>query len=272
MRIGLFQTAVHPDDFDANLAKFVEGMQRADADRVEIVAFPECFLTGFARSEEHARRVAIAADSPQIMQMVDRSSRFDATAIVGFGEVRGGDLYNTAAIVHKGHLLGLYSKSTAYERWEKQGRQFPVFERGGVKFGVIICSDGGYIEPARILAAQGAQIVFAPHFNLIEKGYLLKHFRTVRSDHTARAVENTIYFVRANNFVPRDPKQNELGYGDSYIVDPYGEILVRARQYDEHFLFADIDPELARNRVWNEGRSVWSHHEFGKILDDVTNR
>jgi predicted amidohydrolase len=46
MRIGHFQVAVKTDAFQANLAKFVEGLQRADRDRVEIVCFPECFLTG----------------------------------------------------------------------------------------------------------------------------------------------------------------------------------------------------------------------------------
>ena len=38
-----------------------------------------------------------------------------------------------------------------------------------MKFGVIICADGGYIEPARILALKGARIIFAPHYNYITR-------------------------------------------------------------------------------------------------------
>lgn len=270
MRIGHFQTVVNNDDFPANLAKFKEGMRHADRDRVEIVCFPECFLTGCADSAERTHNIGIAAGSPQMMEVLHSTAGFDATAVVGFGELRGGDFYNSAAVIYKGHLLGVYSKCTAYESWEKQGRDFPVFQRGDVKFGVVICSDGGYIEPTRILAAKGAKIIIAPHNNYINKEYLLEHYRTVRSDHTARAVENSVYFLRGNNYVPKDPKKSDgVGYGDSYIVDPFGEIVVRARQFEEHFIFADINLDLARNNQGTIGRSLWSWREFGKMMPDA---
>ena len=105
------------------------------------------------------------------------------------------------------------------------GREFPVFERKGLKFGVVICADGGYIEPSRILALKGAQVIFSPHFNYIGKQGLLNHFQKVRSDHVARAVENHVYFVRGNNVVVgKDAglSYDGVGYGDSYIVDPNG--------------------------------------------------
>lgn len=267
MRIGHYQVYSKSGDFEANLAKFTEGMRRADRDRVEIVCFPESFLTGYATSAEQARTQGIAADSPQMMKALDCTARFEATAVVGFGEKRGEDYYNSAAVLHKGHLLGIYRKCTAYERFEKQGREFPVFQRNGVTFGVIICSDGGYIEPARILALKGAQIIFAPHYNVINKEHLLQHYRTVRSDHTARAVENSVYFVRGNNYIPRDAAKSEgAGYGDSYVVDPHGEIVIRSRQFEEDFIFADSNLALAQHHAWKLGRSLWSHREFGAIL------
>ncbi|HKB00939.1 MAG TPA: nitrilase-related carbon-nitrogen hydrolase, partial [Gemmataceae bacterium] len=46
MRIGHCQLESKTGDFEANLAKVVKGLERADRDRVEIVSFPECFLTG----------------------------------------------------------------------------------------------------------------------------------------------------------------------------------------------------------------------------------
>jgi predicted amidohydrolase len=270
MRIGHFQTVSRAGEFDANLAKFGEGLRRADRDHVEILCFPECFFTGYAQSADQARKIAIAADSPQMMRAIEATAKCEATVVVGFGELRGNDLYNSAAVLHKGHLLGIYSKCTAYDSWEKQGREFPVFQRGGVKFGVVICSDGGFIEPTRILAAKGAKIIIAPHFNFIHKEYVLEHYRTVRSDHTARAVENSVYFLRGNNYIPRgDPKQGPVGYGDSYIVDPHGEIVVRSRQFEEDFIFADLNLALASSTTWKLGRSLWSHREFGKLLADA---
>lgn len=271
MRIGHCQLEARTGDFDANLAKVVAGLERADKDRVEIVSFPECFLTGYPDKEDLARKGAFAADSPQILKLLDKTMKFDATYIVGFNELRGGDLYNTAVVVQKGHVLGTYSKCSAYMRFHKQGREFPVFQRGDVKFGVIICSDGGYIEPARILALKGARIIFAPHFNYINARGLIGHFQHVRADHTARAVENDVWFVRGNNVVlgPDEGRTTEgVGYGDSYVIDPAGEMIVRSRRLQEDFIFIDVDPKV-NDKAWGVGKSLWSAREFHQHLLDA---
>lgn len=274
MRIGHCQFETRCGEFEANLDKVVEGLNRADQERVQIVCFPECFLTGYPDTEELARRDAFAVDSPSMMKVLDRTSRFQATCIVGFNELRGRDLYNTAAVVHKGHLLGTYSKCAAYQRFHKQGREFPVFERNGTKFGVVICADGGYIEPTRILALKGAKIIFSPHFNYISKEGLIAHFQKVRADHVARAIENQVYFVRGNNVsAGRDPgitRHDGVGYGDSYIVDPYGEFLVRSRRHQQDFIFADVDLAATKDSAWGGlGKSKWSIREFGKLLSEA---
>jgi predicted amidohydrolase len=276
MRIAHCQISVEPGKFDENLAKVVAGCKQADAERAEIVTFPECCLTGYPDSEEIARRDAFAVDSPTMMRVLDATSRCEATAIVGFNELRGEDLFNTAAVIHKGHLLGTYSKCSAYQRLHKQGREFPIFDRGGVKFGVVICSDGGYIEPARILALQGAQVIFAPHYNYIGQQGLIAHFMEVRADHIARASENRVYFVRANNVVLGRDKGIEgydgVGYGDSYVVDPRGEIVIRSRRHREDFFAIDLDLSLTGDRSWGVGRSAWSAREFGETLRQVASK
>ena len=277
MRIAHCQFEPTSGDFDANLAKLVEGLKRADDERAEIVSFPECFLTGYQDDEPRARRYAFSTASPQMMRVLDATSRFDPTVIAGFNELRGDDLYNTCLIAHRGHLLGTYSKCAAYMPFHKQGRDFPVFERvtrtdGTVKFGVIICADGGYIEPARILAVKGARVIFAPHYNYIAPSGLIAHFMKVRADHTARAIENSVYFVRGNN-VTVGKEQSVLGfdgvgYGDSYVIDPEGEILARTRRHVEDILLADIHPRRP-DYSFGHPKSVWSHREFGKQLDEA---
>lgn len=269
MRIGHAQLEAKNGEFEANLAKVVKALEWAQRERVEILCLPECFLTGYPDTEAEARKHAFTVDSPQMMKVLDRTNRFDATVIVGFNETRGQDLYNTALVAHKGHLLGTYSKCMAYMPFHKQGRDFPVFERNGVKFGIVICADGGYIEPARILALKGARIIFSPHFNYIGKEGLIKHFLHVRADHVARAVENGVWFVRGNNVVlGKDPaitSYDGVGYGDSYIVDPSGEILVRSRRHQEDFFFADVDPKVV-DKAWKVGRSLYSLRELQQQL------
>src|SRR2546429_9022982 len=121
MKIGHCQFESKCGEFEVNLARVVAGLERAEREHVEILCFPECFLTGYPDKEELARKHAFAVDSPHLLKVLDRTSRFDATVIVGFNERRGGDLYKTALGAHKGHAPGLYSKCFAYMPVPKPG-------------------------------------------------------------------------------------------------------------------------------------------------------
>lgn len=274
MKIAHCQFESWNADFARNLSRFEEGLGLADAAGAEIVSFPECFLTGYPDTGSEARRGAFALDSDEAMRVLDATSRHEALALVGFNEIRGEDLYNTVLVAHRGHVLGRFSKCSAYQKFHRQGRDFPVWEHRGLRFGVLICSDGGYIDPARILAMKGARVIFTPHFNAIRPEGVVAHFMKVRADHIARAVENGVYFVRGNNVV-LDPAKSGLsradavGYGDSYVVDPAGEILARTRRHREDFLVAEIDPEAASPRAWGLSKSAWSYREFRAALDEA---
>jgi predicted amidohydrolase len=274
MKIAHCQFESWNADFEHNLKRFDEGLAKADAEGAAIVSFPECFLSGYPDTEEGARLGAFSLDSEEAMRVLDVTSRHEALAIAGFNETRGKDLYNTVMVAHRGHLEGTYSKCTAYQKFHRQGREFPVWEHKGVTFGVIICSDGGYIEPSRILAMKGAKVIFAPHFNAIRGDGVLSHFMKVRADHTARAIENGVYFVRGNNVI-RDASKSGMtrsevvGYGDSYIVDPEGEILIRSRRHEEDFISIEIDPAVEPGRSWGLTRSAWSYREFGSHLENA---
>lgn len=274
MKIAHCQFEPWCGDFEHNLSRLEEGLQRADEAGAGIVSFPECFLTGYPDTEELARAGAFAQDSPEMMRVLDVTSRHEALVIAGFNELRGDDLFNTALVARRGHLLGCYSKCAAYQKFHKQGRDFPVWEHQGLKFGVLICADGGYIEPARILALKGARVIFTPHFNYIRESGLIPHFMKVRADHAARAIENEVYFVRGNNVV-FDPAKSGItrttgvGYGDSYIMDPGGEILVRSRRHEEDFIMAEVNPAEPRKNAWGMSKSAWSWREFSPHVEEA---
>ena len=59
-----------------------------------------------------------------------------------------------------------------------------------------------------------------------------------------------------------------VGYGDSYVIDPSGEMVVRSRRHREDFIFADVDPAVT-DKAWGVGRSLFSAREFGKLLLDA---
>jgi len=243
VRIGHYQCICRQGDFEANLATVQEGLRLAAEARLDIISFPESFLTGYFAREEEARANAFAIDSPQIRRVLDETSGSDITFLVGFNELRDQDLYNTVAVIERGRLLGRYSKAMPVHRYFTPGREFPVFESKGLKFGVVICADGGYIEPARILALKGARLIFAPHFNFVADP--IEHFQNVRSDHIARAVENGVYFLRGNNVVPgrqlEGLREGGWGYGDSYVIDPNGQTVAAAGLFQEYLMIYNFD-------------------------------
>lgn len=270
VRVGHYQCVCRQGDFEVNLATVKKGLAQAMEAKLDIVSFPECFLTGYYAKREDARAHCFAMESPEMKRVLDLTAGCDTMLLVGFCELRGDKLYNTVAVIERGKLLGRYSKSLPYEGYFEPGREFTVFEKKGLKFGVVICSDGGYIEPTRIQALKGARFIFAPHFNFVADP--LHHNMTVRSDHIARAVENGVYFLRANNVVAGtklEGLRNEgYGYGDSYLLDPHGQIVAGAGLYHEHLMVYQLDLDQKYRVAWNT-RSVKSGTELMEQLREA---
>ncbi len=269
IKIGHWQLDTAPGNFEKNLAKLIDALHEADKQNIKIVSFPESFLTGYYSNAERARKNSFSIDSDEIKELLNKTRDIKAMFMVGFNEMRGEKLYNTVLVADQGKLIGTYSKAFPGYSYFTPGRKFPVFEKDGVKFGVIICSDGGFIEPARILALKGASIIFAPHYNYIKPKSLINHFKLVRSDHIARAVENSVWFVRGNNVnlgKDRGLEYDGIGYGDSYIVDPLGEIVVKSQRNVETLISYSINTEFTITLPGLKTRSEISAKELGEIL------
>ncbi len=269
IKIGHFQLDTEPGNFKSNLAKLVDALVEVDRQNIKIVSFPESFLTGYFSKAERARKNSFSIDSHEINELLEKTKNIKAMFMVGFNEMRGEKLYNTVLVAERGKLIGSYSKAFPGYSYFTPGRKFPVFEKDGVKFGVIICSDGGFIEPARILALKGASIIFAPHYNYIRPKSLINHFNLVRSDHIARAIENSVWFVRGNNVNLEKDKGLEydgIGYGDSYIVNPLGEIVVKSQRNVETLISYLINTEFTISLPGLKTRSEIGAKELGKIL------
>ena len=107
----------------------------------------------------------------------------------------------------------------------------------GVPLGLTICYDLRFPELYRILALRGARIVTVPaNFTRVTGE---AHWEVLLR---ARAIENQV-FVVAPGQGHRDGPEGD-SYGNSMIVDPWGEVLARAPADGEHFIAADLD--LAR--------------------------
>ena len=132
---------------------------------------------------------------------------------------------------------------------------------GGLGLGLTICYDLRFPELYRILTLRGARIVTVPaNFTRITGE---AHWEVLLR---ARAIENQVFVVAPGQ--ARRPGPEGDSYGNSMIVDPWGEVLARAPADGEHVIAAELDlarqdevreklPSLA-NRVdaayrWPEG-------------------
>jgi predicted amidohydrolase len=159
---------------------------------------------------------------------------------VGFTEVTGtGRLYNTGALCHKGSVIGLYRKlypainRSIYDA----GGQMPVFLVGGLMFGIVICNDSNYPEPAKVVTSKGATALFIPTNNGLppEKADVVAHARSVD---IALAIRNNICVIRAD---VAGRTNGMVSYGSSGIVDPHGNVLQSAQQLTEELIVADLE-------------------------------
>lgn len=260
MKIAVFQGPVVFGDAEANLAATEAALAEAQSQGAEILAMPETFLHGFYSASKFSADYAVDLEGAFFKGILQRFAGYDCTLLLGLNERRGDEVYNTVAVIERGKLAGTYSKTYAYLSYETRGDRFTVFERRGIKFGIAICADTSYLEPARILAMQGAQIIFTPHFNYIDYEHVADHTAEVRNHHVAMAIDNGVYVARANVVVPESAGAGPLGYagigvGDSLILDRRGRVLAEAGISRRALLVADLPDDDLRSG----GPRRWRH-------------
>lgn len=250
--ISVFQGHCADGDFPANLATARKAVREALDRGSDFLVMPETFLSGYD-TREHMRRGARPIDDPQLKAFIAESAAHNMVEIVGLARITGEGIYNTALVIHKGRLLGTYSKMmlTGGDRDQLgflPGTEMPVFAANGARFAVIICHDSSFPYPALIAKLKGAEILFSPHYNDISVESMDAHRKWVRNCHIGLACQMKMVVARSN-VVSRE--QKGLGYGDSFIVNPRGEMLAEAELFRTEMITAKITPALFKSPyVW----------------------
>jgi len=238
------------NDKDRNLGTADRLTRAAAAAGAELIVLPEKFNV-LGTHEDYAAG-AETLDGPTIAwaRGIARDLRVDLVAgsIVERREGRE-KLGNTSVHVGPdGELRGIYRKIHMFdvtvngkeyrESTSQEGGREVVVSRAaeGVDLGLTVCYDLRFPELFRILALRGARVLTLPA--AFTKATGTAHWDVLVR---ARAIENQAFVVAADQ-IGVHPPANE-SFGGSQIVDPWGEILARARD-EECFVCADLD--LAR--------------------------
>ena len=240
-RVGLGQINPTVGDFEGNVQKIVEAIDRARALGCQLVAFPELAVPGYP-PEDLLFKPAFIEANRKALDVVTRASR-GLTVVVGFVDKRD-DIFNAAAILHDGACAGVYHKQYLpnygvfdENRYFQAGTEAPVFAVGETVFAVNVCEDIWYpAGPTTAQALAGAELVV----NVNGSPYHAGKARFREQMVATRAADDLVCVAYVNMVGGQD----ELVFdGASLIVNEHGQCVARGRQFEEDFVVADLDLE-----------------------------
>jgi len=254
MKAGFYQ-------FDPSFGKKKENLERVlsavkDAD-IDLLVLPEFFATGY-QFVSRVEMVALAERIPDgyTTEHLSGISRSKGIFIVaGLPEKEGDRFFNSAVLTGPGGFIGVYRKvhlffeETAFFYPGDTG--FKVWNTDIGRIGIMICFDWFFPESMRTLALKGAEVVAHPS-NLVLP--YCPHAMPIR------CLENRVFAITANRIGMEERKENQsLRYiGQSLIVSPEGNILVRALAEEETLRITDIDLDKAKDKSLNPFNNLFA--------------
>jgi NAD+ synthetase len=240
VRVAAAQLNTVVGDLEGNVRRILDAYEAAAAAGADLVVFPELTITGYPPEDLLLRPAFVAEAAEALEKLAARTGQ--TAAIVGFPEP-GRDLSNAAAVLANGRVYGVYRKHLLpnYAVFDEQ-RYFvpgdsygPLFVIAGVRVAVSICEDAW--SPTGAIAHQaagGAELVV----NLNASPYYAGRLHERETMLATRAADASVPVVYANLVGGQD----ELVFdGGSLVVDAQGDLVARAKQFEEDLLVVDLD-------------------------------
>jgi NAD+ synthase (glutamine-hydrolysing) len=228
-------------DLAGNAKRIRDGMEAAKRSGAELVLFPELALTGYPPEDLLLREHFLTDTGAQLQELA--SAAVGIVAIVGFPERTNGSVYNSAAVLSGGALQTVYRKLHLpnygvfdEQRYFKSGDSAgTVIEVSGHKVGVTVCEDLWVAgAPAASEAAAGAKLIVNISASPYHAGKGLERERLFAQ----RARETGAHIA----FCAMVGGQDELVFdGHSFVLNPAGETLARATQFEEDLLIYELE-------------------------------
>ncbi len=263
-RIGLIQQTAQ-DERERNLERAVEAVRAVAGRGAELICLQELFRTPYFPQVERAAHFDLAEPipGPTSERMTKLAAELGVVLIVPLFERRAAGVYHNSAVVidADGTQAGLYRKMHIpddpgfYEKFyfAPGDTGFHALDTSVGRIGVLICWDQWFPEAARLLALDGAEIVFYPSAIAWLDGESEEENSAQRESwitvQRAHAIANGV-FVAAVNRVGRE--DTLTFFGSSFVCDPQGRILAQALSDREEVLVVDC----ALQRV-EEQRRGW---------------
>jgi len=280
IRVASVQFEHRPGDKETNLAKIRHFVERAVAQEVELVLFPECCITGywFLRTLPLEPLTALAEpvfDGPSSQALMALARQYRMTIGAGLVELaEDGRMYNTYVVAMPNGEFQRHRKIHCFiSEHLSCGSQYTVFDTPyGARTAVLTCYDNNLGENVRMVALQGAELLLAPHQTggcktlsphcmgrvarslwdnrERDREAIEAEFRGPKGRQwlmtwlPARAHDNGLFLIFSNGV---GVDGDEIRTGNAMILDPYGRVLAETGSAADDMVVADLDPALREN-------------------------
>ena len=300
IRVAAVQMESKAGDKEANFAAIEAFVKHAAEQRVELIVFPECCITGywFIRNltpEAVAKLAEPIFDGESSRRLIALAQKHEI--IIGAGLVETGEdgyFHNSYVVALPDGKAYRHRKLQAFEHPKiKSGSEYTVFDTAqGFRAGVLICYDNNVNENGRINALKGAEIILAPHqtggcrtknphlMGLIErKVWEERHANpeAIQREFAgekgrgwlmrwlpSRAHDNGTFLIFANGVGIDD---DEIRTGNAMILDPYGRILAETGVADDAMVIADLDAGLLKHATGREWMAARRPELYGMLTE-----
>jgi predicted amidohydrolase len=237
-----------------------------DVGETDLVVLPELANSGYNfESKEEALSLAENERTSIFLDfLISEAKKHQSYIVSGFNERENDTLYNSSILIGNEGLLSKYRKMhlfmNEFDIFEKGNLGLPVFDCGNFKIGMLICFDWVFPEVWRILALKGADIICHPS-NLV-----LPYAQQAVPVH---GLINRTFNITAN----RIGTERGLAFtGGSILSDPLGNTMIKAPSDKECLMIAQLDLDLARNKMITPRNHVFDDRlpaEYGYLVSQT---
>ncbi len=258
MRVTIGQINTTNGDYEGNTASILRAIEKAKKDRADLVVLPEISVQGYMSFDWFLDRDIVHHVLEPLEKIIPATEGL--TAVIGTArptdQPTGRRLYNSAAIIQNGRLIGYEDKTLLPEydvfddpRYFEPAHGHQLFPLKSGMLGVGICEDMWndktfwrerlYAnDPVDELIELGASVLVSINASPFNKGKMGQRCKMV--SHRAKAAGLPIVFVNlvgGNDGIIFD--------GASIIADCQGEIILQAPPFEEFFGTVDLDCGVA---------------------------
>ena len=266
VKVALAQINVTVGDLAGNTRRIVDAARRAHGQGARLVLLPELSLCGYppedlllrpafmqACADALADCARALADLEGLFVVVGHPHQFGERGDVRSKSVAVQQRYNAASVLAGGRVVATYCKRELpnYQvfderRYFASGRDagLPpvVIEVQGLRFGLAICEDAWFDEPARSARAEGAQVLCVLNASPFHLGKLAE--REERMAERARAVSMPLLYSHLTG------AQDEVVFdGASFALDAQGRVVARAPMFEEALTIVELGGDALRGAI-----------------------